>query len=249
MPFIEIQASQSHDPSHSRSRTEDDDRSTKQQEASDSQPAAETPPVDATGTPDSWRFYFVSDRAGTICRVSSSVSCVGFSPQQVVGRNWREFVDTENPANAHIAEFERERFKGAGTHRYRCEIVNGYGQPQIVELETVGMLDENGAVIENHASVTIVEPNSERVAQLAAPIHQVRAICIEHPGLVTEAFADLLPSAVARTVVSELSQPLTSLCLLGAVLLKGLEASPDAETTAADAVAKVLQRLLDQTSD
>jgi len=95
-------------------------------------------------------FLFGVKPNGTIVYVSPAIEkIVGFQPSNVVGKNWRDFVDVNNVVNEPIEELQRSRFDGRGkeNHTFRCEISHQDGSTRLIEVRDVPVFDENGDVI------------------------------------------------------------------------------------------------------
>ena len=75
------------------------------------------------GLRDEYLFY-ATDAQGTVVYVSPSIhNILGRTPDQAIGHNWREFVDTEHPTYPELEKLERMRFAGTsdtGIHRRRA---------------------------------------------------------------------------------------------------------------------------------
>src|SRR6187431_3290140 len=57
--------------------------------------------------------FYATDEAGVITYVSPSIyNVLGYRPEQVLGKNWREFVDTTTPEYTELETMERMRFDG-----------------------------------------------------------------------------------------------------------------------------------------
>jgi PAS domain S-box-containing protein len=60
--------------------------------------------------------FYATNPEGVITYLSPSAhSIMGYTPDQVVGRNWREFVDTNDPRTPLLEEYERMRLLGLHT--------------------------------------------------------------------------------------------------------------------------------------
>lgn len=95
-------------------------------------------------------FFYASDPDGTITYVSPSVyTIVGYSPEQVIGHNWREFFDKDDASFEQLEELERKRFAGIQTPTYVSSIPHANGGVRILEFRDIPQIDDDGRVIAN----------------------------------------------------------------------------------------------------
>lgn len=93
-------------------------------------------------------FFFASNPEGILTYISPSVhSILGYTPNQVIGHNWREFVDSSSSTFAEIEEYERMRFAGLPTPPYRAAICHANGEVRLMELRDAPVHDVDGRVI------------------------------------------------------------------------------------------------------
>jgi len=94
--------------------------------------------------------FFATEPDGTITYVTPSVrNILGFNPESVIGRNWREFVDKSDPSFLMLEQLERERFAGMATPLYSVPIPRADGEIRILEFRDVPLQDADGRVIAN----------------------------------------------------------------------------------------------------
>jgi PAS domain S-box-containing protein len=72
---------------------------------------------------------------------------LGYTPDQVVGHNWREFVDVTNPEFAHIENLDKMRLAGIPTPRYTLPIPHANGEIRVLEFRDITLCDREGKVI------------------------------------------------------------------------------------------------------
>lgn len=96
------------------------------------------------GLRDEYMFY-AADPQGTITYVSLSVhGILGYTPDQCIGRNWREFVDSESASYALAEELERQRRAGLPTPPFESEALHADGRTVLLEVRDVHIHDADG---------------------------------------------------------------------------------------------------------
>ncbi|HEX2477475.1 MAG TPA: PAS domain S-box protein [Lacipirellulaceae bacterium] len=101
------------------------------------------------GLREDYLFYATSPE-GTITYVTPSIySVLGYTPDEVIGRNWREFVDADGPDLAELERLERLRFAGMPTPLYCAPVRHADGHIVMLESRDVPLRDANGRVIAN----------------------------------------------------------------------------------------------------
>jgi PAS domain S-box-containing protein len=99
------------------------------------------------GLRDEYLFY-ATDAQGIVTYVSPSVHTIlGYTPNQVIGRNWREFVDTDHDLYPQLEELEQMRFAGIATPLFRAPVVHTSGEVRLLEFRDAPVLDADGHVI------------------------------------------------------------------------------------------------------
>jgi len=92
--------------------------------------------------------FYATDMAGVIMYASPSVHTIlGYTPDQIVGRNWRELVDVSNPEFARIEQLDRMRMAGLATPRYTLPIPRADGEIRFMEFRDTTVCDPDGRVI------------------------------------------------------------------------------------------------------
>jgi PAS domain S-box-containing protein len=101
------------------------------------------------GLRDEYLFY-ATDAAGVITYVSPSIyNILGYRPDQVVGDNWREFVDTSTPEYAELERMDRMRFAGLETPPFSAWVLHANGSNRLFEFRDAPLKDADGRVIAN----------------------------------------------------------------------------------------------------
>jgi PAS domain S-box-containing protein len=101
------------------------------------------------GLRDEYLFY-ATDPAGTITYVSPSIhNILGYTPDQVLGHNWREFVDTTTAEFAELEKMERMRFADIPTPPFSAWILHAKGHDRLLEFRDAPLRDADGHVVAN----------------------------------------------------------------------------------------------------
>ena len=101
------------------------------------------------GLRDEYLFY-ATDPQGIVMYVSPSIhNILGRTPDQAIGHNWREFVDTDHPTYPELEKFERMRFAGLPTPAFSAVVLHADGETRIMEFTDAPVRDTEGHVILN----------------------------------------------------------------------------------------------------
>ncbi len=93
-------------------------------------------------------FFYSTDMDGLIIYVSpSSHTIFGRTPEQSVGRNWREFMDPTSPDLEHLEQIHLLRCAGLPTPPYRALIPHANGQMRMMEFRDSTLRDADGKII------------------------------------------------------------------------------------------------------
>ncbi len=94
--------------------------------------------------------FFATAPDGVITYASPSLHTIlGYTPDQVIGRNWREFVDTSGAGYEELLRLEQMRFAGIETPLYCVPIPHANGEIRMLEFRDVPLRDHDGKVIAN----------------------------------------------------------------------------------------------------
>ncbi|HVT28124.1 MAG TPA: PAS domain S-box protein, partial [Lacipirellulaceae bacterium] len=94
--------------------------------------------------------FYATDQAGVITYISPSIhNILGYTPDQVLGRNWREFVDANNPGYVELERMERMRFAGLDTPAFTAWVRHANGEDRLLEFRDSAVRDADGRVIAN----------------------------------------------------------------------------------------------------
>lgn len=101
------------------------------------------------GLRDEYLFY-ATNEAGIITYISPSIyNILGYRPDQVLGDNWREFVDTSTPEFAELENMDRMRFAGLETPPFSAWVLHANGSNRLFEFRDAPLKDADGRVIAN----------------------------------------------------------------------------------------------------
>jgi PAS domain S-box-containing protein len=92
--------------------------------------------------------FYATDLVGTVTYISPSVhNILGYTPDQVIGHNWREFVDPNDPSLPKLEELERIRVAGLPMPVIHAPILGANGEPRQMEFRDIPVRDADGRVI------------------------------------------------------------------------------------------------------
>ncbi len=99
------------------------------------------------GLRDEYLFY-ATNQEGVMTYVSPSVHTIlGYSPDQIVGRNWRDFVDPDHPLTSKLEEYERLRLMGLPTpSQLIAPVRHANGETRKLEFTDTQRRDADGQV-------------------------------------------------------------------------------------------------------
>jgi PAS domain S-box-containing protein len=101
------------------------------------------------GLRDEYLFY-ATDAAGIITYASPSIyNILGYRPDQALGNNWRQFVDTSTPEYAELERMEQMRFAGLPTPSFTAWVLHANGSNRLFEFRDAPLKDADGRVIAN----------------------------------------------------------------------------------------------------
>ncbi len=99
------------------------------------------------GLRDEYLFY-ATNVDGIITYVSPSLHTIlGRTPEEVIGRNWREFVDLSRPGYEHLEAMDQLRRAGLPTPLYAAQIPHVNGEMRMLEFRDTTLRDPDGRII------------------------------------------------------------------------------------------------------
>jgi PAS domain S-box-containing protein len=122
------------------------------------------------GLRDEYLFY-ATDPHGIVTYVSPSVHTIlGYTPNQLIGHNWRKFVDGDHALFPELEKLEQMRFAGIATPLFRAPCLHAAGGVRVLEFRDAPVRDPDGRVI---ASEGIGKDITQRL-QAEEALHQAR---------------------------------------------------------------------------
>lgn len=99
------------------------------------------------GLRDEYMFY-ATDPNGIVTYISPSVfTILGYTPQQLIGLNWRTHIDMSHELYPLLEELEKKRFAGIPTPSFRAPVIDAAGKVRIMEFRDASVRDIDGNVI------------------------------------------------------------------------------------------------------
>ena len=105
---------------------------------------------------------------GSDCLVSplSALYVALTTNDQVIGRNWRDFVNPNSESYSHIEQLERQRFSGLPTPTFEAEVRHANGEIRYLQNRDTPLRDVNGNIIANEGiarDITAKKQNEEEL--------------------------------------------------------------------------------------
>lgn len=95
-------------------------------------------------------FFYATDPQGLITYVSPSIHAIlGYTPEQQIGHNWREFVDPSYPKLSDLEQREQLRFAGLQAPMVRVAVKHAEGSTRWLECQDSAVYDQGGLVVGN----------------------------------------------------------------------------------------------------
>lgn len=114
------------------------------------------------GLRDEYLFY-ATDAEGIVKYISPSVySILGYTPQEIIGHNWRTKVDQTHELYPELERLEKMRFAGILTPKFRAPVLHATGKVRIMEFRDAPVRNADGGVV---ASEGIGKDITERLEQ------------------------------------------------------------------------------------
>ncbi|MDB4778245.1 LuxR C-terminal-related transcriptional regulator [bacterium] len=96
-------------------------------------------------------FFFANNPDQQILYVSPSVKeILGYSPADIVGRKYTDFLDAGNSHNQDVDEMHQKRYQGDHHHFSLRVVSDAEGSDRVLKVQTCGKTDENGQVVASH---------------------------------------------------------------------------------------------------
>jgi PAS domain S-box-containing protein len=105
------------------------------------------------GVPGEYYFY-ATDPVGTMTYISPSVHTIlGYLPTDMVGHNWREFIDPNDPLFPELEKNERKRIAGLPMPLFYANVLHANGGTRLLEIRDTPVRDADGRVVANEGIV------------------------------------------------------------------------------------------------
>jgi PAS domain S-box-containing protein len=99
------------------------------------------------GLRDEYLFY-ATDVDGIVTYVSPSIHTIlGYTPNDVIGANWRSHVDTNHELYPELERLEELRFSGIATPLFLAPVIHANGETLLLEFRDAPVFDPDGRVI------------------------------------------------------------------------------------------------------
>jgi PAS domain S-box-containing protein len=93
-------------------------------------------------------FFYATDPDGIVRYISPSVySILGYSPQSLIGKNWRQHVAMDHELYPELERLEEMRFSGGTTPPFRAPVIDAAGRIRILQVRDAAVRDAEGRVI------------------------------------------------------------------------------------------------------
>lgn len=93
-------------------------------------------------------FFYATDVNGVITYMSPSLHTItGRTPEEVIGHNWREFVDPGEPGYRFLEEMDQLRRSGVPTPLYSVAVRHANGEERVLEFRDMTVHDADGRIV------------------------------------------------------------------------------------------------------
>lgn len=93
-------------------------------------------------------FFYATDVNGVITYMSPSLHTItGRTQEEVIGHNWREFVDTAEPSYQFLEEMDQLRRVGVPTPLYAVPVHHANGEVRVLEFRDTTVHDADGRIV------------------------------------------------------------------------------------------------------
>lgn len=122
-------------------------------------------------------FFFSNNKNREVLYVSPSVEQIlGYSPSELVGRKYSDFLDASSPLNSDVPDCRRRRFDGDGTHEHLRVVETKDKRLKVLKIQTHGVKDENGIIVANHGLAQDVTDVYFLESELHVRLQELRAV-------------------------------------------------------------------------
>jgi PAS domain S-box-containing protein len=127
---------------------------------------------------EDYLFYSTTEKGIVVYVSPSALNILGYRPDQVVGRSWRKFVDTESPSFKLVEEMEEKRSAGLPVPGYQVEVRHANGGARVLAVREVMIRDADGCFIANETICRDVTAERETKIEIDR-IHVQLQECVE----------------------------------------------------------------------
>jgi PAS domain S-box-containing protein len=112
-------------------------------------------------------FFYATDVDGIVRYISPSVyTILGYPPHTLIGKNWRQHVDTNHELYPELERLEELRFSGATTPPFRAPVIHASGRVLILQVRDASVRDTEGRVIASEGICKDITDRIERDEEL-----------------------------------------------------------------------------------
>jgi PAS domain S-box-containing protein len=149
--------------------------------------------------------FYATDEAGVVAYISPSIfNILGYRPDQVVGRNWREFVDTSTPEYLELESMEKMRFAGLETLPLSAWVLHANGTNRLLEFRDAPVKDIDGRVVANEGIGKDITERHEAEVALRKAREELQRGIEEATAELTQKNAELQKSReIYRSVIQD----------------------------------------------
>ncbi len=174
---------------------------------------------------------FSNDSKGVVTYVSPSVqSLLGFAPCDLVGRNWIDFANPDNPdhqrkINGHQAEGHRtedHRTEGHRLDTHNWVVLDASGNKRVLEIQDIGSAGADGL---DHCAIAREVAAPRKAESLSPPCAELEKQYETQIRQLESTLRKATSSEIFASFVHELMQPLTTIVNLGHVMCRQLKAN------------------------
>ena len=122
-------------------------------------------------------FFFSNNKYRELLYVSPSVEEVlGYSPSELVGRKYSEFLDASSPLNSDVSDCRKRRFNGDGVHENLRVVETKDKRLKVLKIQTHGVKDVSGNIVANHGLAQDVTDVYFLESELHVRLQELRAV-------------------------------------------------------------------------
>ena len=199
------------------------------------------PDVDLFQTP---YFFFSNSRDSEILYVSPSVQDVlGYSPCEMVGRNYTEFFDSEVTSNQVRLPSQRRPAKQTSRTSLRAVAARD-GSTKVLKIQSYGKVDESGRIVVDHTIAQDISGEFEARTHINERLEKLLSV----EAALSEREANTLKSVIAgipnKAIAKQFSITERAVEMIRSRLMKKFEVGTSAELIALASELETLRGVL-----